>query len=85
MREVFPETAEQRCWFTIANVLAALPKPPHPGAKKALARDLGRLVLLARTGFWPQFRDAVGPAPGRRSAPHLTHHLCLWLSHHHVK
>jgi hypothetical protein len=49
LREVFPETAEQRCWFTIANVLAALPKPPHPGAKKALARDLGRLVLLART------------------------------------
>jgi transposase-like protein len=39
LREVFPETAEQRCWFhKIANVLAALPKSAHPGAKKALAQ-----------------------------------------------
>ena len=38
LREVFPETREQRCWFhKIANVLAALPKSAHPGAKKALA------------------------------------------------
>jgi transposase-like protein len=37
LREVFPDTAEQRCWFhKIANVLAALPKSAHPGAKKAL-------------------------------------------------
>jgi transposase-like protein len=38
LREVFPETREQRCWFhKIGNVLAALPKSAHPGAKKALA------------------------------------------------
>jgi transposase-like protein len=38
LREVFPETREARCWFhKIANVLAALPKSAHPGAKKALA------------------------------------------------
>ena len=38
LREVFPATREQRCWFhKIANVLAALPKSAHPGAKKALA------------------------------------------------
>ncbi|WP_139307058.1 IS256 family transposase [Modestobacter sp. DSM 44400] len=38
LREIFPATAEQRCWFhKIANVLAALPKSVHPGAKKALA------------------------------------------------
>jgi transposase-like protein len=38
LREVFPVTREQRCWFhKIANVLAALPKSAHPGAKKALA------------------------------------------------
>ena len=38
LREAFPETGEQRCWFhKIANVLAALPKSVHPGAKKALA------------------------------------------------
>jgi Transposase, Mutator family len=36
---VFPETREQRCWFhKISNVLAALPKSAHPGAKKALAQ-----------------------------------------------
>jgi transposase-like protein len=38
LREVFPTTREQRCWFhKIANVLSALPKSAHPGAKKALA------------------------------------------------
>jgi transposase-like protein len=38
LREVFPATREQRCWFhKIANVLAAMPKSAHPGAKKALA------------------------------------------------
>jgi putative transposase len=38
IREVFPETREQRCWFhKMANVLAALPKSAHPGAKAALA------------------------------------------------
>jgi transposase-like protein len=38
LREVFPAAREQRCWFPkIANVLSALPKSAHPGAKKALA------------------------------------------------
>lgn len=38
LREVFPQTREQRCWFhKIASVLAALPKSAHPGVKKALA------------------------------------------------
>ncbi len=38
LREVFPQTREQRCWFhKIANVLGALPRSAHPGAKKALA------------------------------------------------
>jgi transposase-like protein len=38
LREVFPDTREQRCWFhKISNALAALPKSAHPGAKKALA------------------------------------------------
>ncbi len=36
--EVFPQARGQRCWFhKIANVLCALPKSAHPGAKKALA------------------------------------------------
>jgi putative transposase len=38
MREVFPQTREQRCWFHAqANVLAALPKSAQPSAKAALA------------------------------------------------
>jgi len=38
LREVFPDTAEQRCWWhKLGNVLAALPKSAHPGAKAALA------------------------------------------------
>ncbi len=42
LREVFPQTREQRCWFhKSANVLAALPKSAHPGAKKALAEIWG--------------------------------------------
>ena len=38
VRDVFPATREQRCWFhKMANVLNALPKPAQLGAKAALA------------------------------------------------
>ena len=38
IRDVFPDTAEQRCWWhKTGNVLAALPKSAHPSAKAALA------------------------------------------------
>lgn len=38
VREVFPTTREQRCWFhKISNVLNALPKSAQRGAKAALA------------------------------------------------
>lgn len=38
LRDVFPDTREQRCWWhKMANVLNALPKSTYPGAKKALA------------------------------------------------
>ena len=37
LREVFPDTREQRCWFhKQANVLGCLPKSAHPGATAAL-------------------------------------------------
>src|SRR5277367_6962572 len=37
LREVFPDTREQRCWFhKQGNVLAALPKSAHPGAISAM-------------------------------------------------
>lgn len=68
LREVFPETKEQRCWFhKIANVLAALPKSAHPGAKKALAeiwnaedRDHARRAAAAfKLAYGGKFGKAV--------------------------
>ena len=42
LREVFPATREQRCWFhKQANVLAALPKSAHPGALAAMKEIIG--------------------------------------------
>jgi transposase-like protein len=42
VREVFPQSQEQRCWFHVGgNVLAALPKSAHPGARAALAEIWG--------------------------------------------
>ena len=38
VRDVFPETAEQRCWWhKIGNVVNCLPTSAQPGAKAALA------------------------------------------------
>lgn len=68
LREVFPETKEQRCWFhKIGNVLAALPKSAHPGAKKALAeiwnaedRDHARRAVAAfKLAYGAKFPKAV--------------------------
>jgi transposase-like protein len=68
LREVFPETKEQRCWFhKIANVLSALPKSAHPGAKKALAeiwnaedRDHARRAAAAfKLAYGAKFAKAV--------------------------
>jgi transposase-like protein len=68
LREVFPETKEQRCWFhKIANVLAALPKSAHPGAKKTLAeiwnaedRDHARRAVAAfKLAYGAKFPKAV--------------------------
>lgn len=53
IREVFPATREQRCWWhNQANVLAALPKSAHPGALAALreicnAEDTAQLAIKA--------------------------------------
>jgi transposase-like protein len=67
LREVFPETREQRCWFhKIANVLAALPKSAHPGAKKALAEiwnaEGRRHALDAVTAFQAAYGAKFGKA-----------------------
>jgi transposase-like protein len=69
LREVFPETCEQRCWFhKIGNVLSALPKSAHPAAKKALAeiwnaedRDHARRAVAAfKLAYGVKFPKAVG-------------------------
>jgi transposase-like protein len=79
LREVFPDTREQRCWWhKIGNVLAALPKSVHKDAKAALAEiynaeDKEHAVKAARTfeatygAKWPKGgrEDHRGP---RRAA-----------------
>ena len=68
LREVFPEAREQRCWFhKIGNVLSALPKSAHPGAKKALAeiwnaedRDHARRAVSAfKLAYGAKFAKAT--------------------------
>jgi transposase-like protein len=59
LREVFPQTTEQRCWFhKTANVLAALPKSAHPGAKKA-----------SRRSGMPRTSSTPSPPPGHSKPP----------------
>jgi len=68
LREVFPETRTQRCWFhKISNVLSALPKSAHPAAKRALAeiwnaedRDHARRAVAAfKLAYGAKFPKAV--------------------------
>ncbi|MBS4728567.1 IS256 family transposase [Mycobacterium sp. SM1] len=61
LREAFPETKEQRCWFhKIANVIAALPKSAHPGAKKALAEIWNAQDKRHALGAVKNFEAAYG-------------------------
>src|SRR5215203_3325094 len=67
LREVFPQAREQRCWFhKIANVLGALPKSAHPGAKKALAEiwnaEDKRQALAAVAAFEAAYGAKFGKA-----------------------
>lgn len=69
IRDVFPDTAEQRCWWhKTGNVLAALPKSAHPSAKAALAEiynaeDKAHAVAAVKAfeaDFGAKFPKAVG-------------------------
>jgi hypothetical protein len=65
LREVFPETQEQRYWFhKIGTVLSALPKTAHPGAKKALPE-----ICNARTNGTPWRQSRPLTPPTARSFP----------------
>ncbi|KQH78927.1 transposase, partial [Mycobacterium gordonae] len=54
VREVFPASREQRCWFhKQSNILAALPKSAHPSALAALkdiynAEDIDKAQVAAK-------------------------------------
>jgi transposase-like protein len=62
LRDVFPETAEQRCWWhKIGNVLAALPKSAHPGAKAALAEIYNAEDKAHARAAATAFNTAYGP------------------------
>jgi transposase-like protein len=72
-REVFPQARTQRCWFhKIANVLGALPKSAHPGAKKALAeiwnaedKDHARAAVKAfASAYGAKFPNAAAKITG---------------------
>jgi transposase-like protein len=73
LREVFPQAREGRCWFhKTANVLAALPKSAHPGAKKALAEIWGAedkqhamaAVAAFKAAYGAKFPKAVAKITG---------------------
>ena len=60
VRDVFPETAEQRCWWhKIGNVLAALPKSVQPGGEEGPGRDLQRRGQDPRPGGGKGVRGRV--------------------------
>jgi len=80
LREVFPETKEQRCWFHAGgNVLAALPKSAHPGAKAALAEiynaeDKDHALAAAKA-----FEELYG-AKWPKATAKITEHLDVLLA-----
>ncbi len=80
LREVFPETKEQRCWFHAGgNVLSALPKSAHPGAKAALAEiynaeDKDHALKAAKA-----FEDLYG-AKWPKATAKITEHLDVLLA-----
>jgi hypothetical protein len=75
LREVFPQAREGRCWFhKTANVLAALPKSAHPGAKKALAEIWGAEDKPHAQAAMKAFEAAYGTkVPQGRREDHRRH------------
>jgi transposase-like protein len=73
LRDTFPETREQRCWFhKIANVLDSMPKSAHPRAKKALqeiwnaeSKDQARKAVKAfERAYGAKFPKATAKVTG---------------------
>jgi transposase-like protein len=73
LREVSAQARQGRCWFRkTASVLAARPRPAHPGAKKALAEMWGAgdtdHALAAVTAFEAAYGAKFPGGPGWRAA-----------------
>ncbi len=67
--EVFPQARTQRCWFhKIANMLGALPKSAHPGAKKALAEIWNAEDKTHALAAVKAFQSAYGAKYGKAVA-----------------
>ena len=69
VRDVFPDTCEQRCWWhKIGNVLAALPKVGPPGGEAGVSGDLQRRGQESRRnrgeGVRAGVRDQVAEGGG---------------------
>ncbi len=80
IREVFPQTREQRCWFHVGgNVLAALPKSAHPGAKAALAEIWGAQDRDHALKAAQAFEDLYGTKWPKATAK-ITEHLDVLLA-----
>ena len=80
VREVFPQTKEQRCWFHVGgNVLAALPKSAHPGAKAALAEIWGAEDKDHALQAAKAFAGAYG-AKWPKAVAKITEHLDVLLA-----
>jgi putative transposase len=61
LRDVFPETREQRCWVHVtANVLNALPTSVQPAARKALAEIRDAEDRAHAEAAIKAFEDAFG-------------------------
>jgi putative transposase len=80
LREVFPQTKEQRCWFHVqGNVLAALPKSAHPGAKAALAEIFQAEDSEHARKAAKSFADLYG-AKWPKAVAKITEHLDVLLA-----
>jgi putative transposase len=67
VRDVWPETAEQRCWVhRIANVLDKLPLSLQPRAKQALHEIVYADTRAAAERELTRFSQAYGPKYRRR-------------------
>jgi putative transposase len=79
LREVFPTTREQRCWFHLgANVLNCLPKSAQPDARTALAQIYNAedrdLALKAVNAFEADYK-----AKWPKAVAKITEHLDVLL------